>query len=119
MLVPVGSKMDPLLAKAEPPSVAGGAFVIRYLRKGKKCCTVAVREEGEKCGRNNPAEVPGSVKKEGRRYSRQWDRYSPVAHGEIYDEAGCPAAAHGEDHSEEGISLQPMQGPVMEQVDMP
>jgi len=36
--VPVGSKMDPLLAKAEPISNA----VIMYLRKSEKCCTEAV-----------------------------------------------------------------------------
>lgn len=99
--------------------MASGAFVIRYLGKCKKCCTTAVGEKGEKCETKNPAETLASVKEEGRRYSRHWGRYTPVAHGEDYVEAGCPAAAHREDHSVEGISLQPMQGTMLEQVDMP
>jgi len=33
--VPDGSKMDPLLAKAEPISDGGGASVISYLRRKK------------------------------------------------------------------------------------
>jgi len=41
-----GSKMDPLLAKAEPISDADSASEITYLRKGKKnCTTTAVRDE--------------------------------------------------------------------------
>ena len=46
--VSAGSKMDLLLAKAEPISDAGGASVITYLRKGKKHCTAAVGERSEK-----------------------------------------------------------------------
>ena len=34
--MPAGSKMDPLLAKAEPISDGGSASVITYLRKGKE-----------------------------------------------------------------------------------
>jgi len=37
--------MDAPLAKAEPIGDAGGASVITDVRKGKKCCTGAVRKE--------------------------------------------------------------------------
>ena len=44
--VPASSKTDLPLAKAEPVSDVGSAFVITYLRKGKNCCaTAAGREE--------------------------------------------------------------------------
>ena len=36
---------DPPLAKAKPISDAGGTSVVTYLRKGKKHCAAAVREE--------------------------------------------------------------------------
>jgi len=42
---PAISKTDPTLAKAEPISDAGGASVIMCLRKHKKCCAAAGREE--------------------------------------------------------------------------
>ena len=40
--MPAGSKMDPLLAKAEPISDSGSASVITYLRKGKSYCAAAI-----------------------------------------------------------------------------
>ncbi|KAK4816053.1 hypothetical protein QYF61_011061 [Mycteria americana] len=39
--MPAGSKMDLLLAKAEPISDGGSASVITYLRRGKKTCATA------------------------------------------------------------------------------
>ena len=107
--VPASSKMDPLLAKAEPPSVAAGVSVVRYLRKGKKSCKAALRDRSEKNVRETTLQTPRSVKKEGRRCSRHRSRYSLAAHREDYVEADCPAAACGEDHSEEGISLHPVE----------
>jgi len=41
------SKMDPLLAKAEPISDGGSASGITYLRRGEKTCTAAARERSE------------------------------------------------------------------------
>lgn len=43
--VPANSKMDPPGAKDKSIRDAGGASVITYLRKSKKCCTAAVRKE--------------------------------------------------------------------------
>ena len=40
--VPAGSKMDPLLAKAEPISDGGSASGITYLRRGKSHCAAAI-----------------------------------------------------------------------------
>lgn len=39
------SKVNLLLLKAEPISDAGGASIITIIRKGKKSCEAAVREE--------------------------------------------------------------------------
>ena len=47
-------KTDPLQAKAEPISDAGGPAVITYLRKGKKHCTAPVRERSEKMREKQP-----------------------------------------------------------------
>lgn len=43
--VPAGSKTDLQLARAEPISSVRGPSVITSLRRGKKCCVAAVREE--------------------------------------------------------------------------
>lgn len=40
---PAGSKHDLLLPKTEPLSNTGGATVITYLRKDKRCCAAAVK----------------------------------------------------------------------------
>jgi len=37
--------MDPALAKAQPISNGGSASAITYLRRGKSCCTTAVKRE--------------------------------------------------------------------------
>lgn len=51
-LAPAGSKTDPSPDTAD----AGGAYVIKYLRKGKKHCAGVVRGRGKKkCERNSPA----------------------------------------------------------------
>jgi len=41
------SKIDLLLAKAEPISNSGSISVIRHLRRGKKPCVVAAREKSK------------------------------------------------------------------------
>jgi len=43
--VPASSKMDLLMAKAEPISDGGSASGITYLRRGKNCCTTATGRE--------------------------------------------------------------------------
>lgn len=55
--VPASSKVGPLLVKADPTSKAGGASLKTYLRKGKICCTAAVRVRSEAWQKmwNNPA----------------------------------------------------------------
>jgi len=53
--VPASSKMDPLLAKAEPISYCGGTSGIKYGRREKNCSGV---ETGVRiCVRKSPAEV--------------------------------------------------------------
>lgn len=44
-LVPEVFKTDLLLVKAEPISNVGSGSVITYLRKDKKCCTMAAGRE--------------------------------------------------------------------------
>ena len=44
-LDPSRSKMDSLLAKAEPISNVGSTSLITYLRKGKNCCATAHERE--------------------------------------------------------------------------
>ncbi|KAK4810940.1 hypothetical protein QYF61_013348 [Mycteria americana] len=56
--VPVGSKTDPPLAKAEPVSNGGSASVITYLRRGKKLLRNSSWERGVRiCERNNSADT--------------------------------------------------------------
>jgi len=47
--VPAHSKMDPPLAKAKPISDSGSAFLITYLRRGRRktCSETAMRERSE------------------------------------------------------------------------
>ena len=45
--MPAGSKMDPLLAKAEPISNGGSASGITYLRKGRSYCAAAIAARDE------------------------------------------------------------------------
>ncbi|PKU45778.1 vps10 domain-containing receptor 2 [Limosa lapponica baueri] len=100
--VPAISKTDPPLAKADPVSDAGGASVITYLRKGKKCCAAVVRERSEKNMRERALKTPRPVKKEGKRCSRHKKKYSPAAHGEDHSEVGCLPAAHEGPHARTG-----------------
>jgi len=46
--VPAGSKMDPLLAKAEPISDIGSTSVTIYLRNSENRCAAAVTKKSEK-----------------------------------------------------------------------
>jgi len=74
--VPAGSKMDPLLAKAEPISNGVTSSVITYLSRGKKLQQdrgVRIRE------RNNSADA--KVSEEGRGGGPQWSRYPPAPYG--------------------------------------
>jgi len=65
-LLPDSSKINTSLAKAELISDAGQSSVITYLRKGKKCCTAAVREKSEKqCERNSSSDTKVTKKAEG------------------------------------------------------
>ena len=64
--MPAGSKMDPLLAKAEPISDSGSASGITDLRRGKKTtCAVAARREEREDVRATALQTPRSGKKEG------------------------------------------------------
>ena len=58
---PAGSKRGPPLAKDEPVSDGCGTSAAMYLRKSKKFCTAAVREEWEKCKRNSLADIQVSA----------------------------------------------------------
>ncbi|GAB0181647.1 junction-mediating and -regulatory protein-like [Grus japonensis] len=56
--MPASSKMDPLLAKAEPISDDGSASGIMYLRRGKKHQEQFQPERGvRRCERNSPADT--------------------------------------------------------------
>lgn len=48
---------DKLKDTADPTSQPGGAHVITYLRKGKKCCMATLWEEWEKCEKSIPADT--------------------------------------------------------------
>ncbi|GAB0176471.1 hypothetical protein GRJ2_000112300 [Grus japonensis] len=64
--MPAGSKMDPLLAKAEPISDGGSTSGVTELRRGKKHQEQLQTERGvRRCERNNPADT--KVSEEGGR----------------------------------------------------
>jgi len=98
--VPAGSKMDPLLPKAEPISNGGSASVITYLRKGRKNSVVkmAVWREECDCVREKTLQTPRSLKKErGEEVPEMLEqRPSLAACDEDNDKAGCPLAVHGD-----------------------
>lgn len=63
--VPVGSKIDPLLAKAESISNVACASVITYLRRYKNCCSGAAGREEWEYVRETTVQTPKRVKKKG------------------------------------------------------
>jgi len=69
---PAGSNANLPLAKAEPITSVDSASQMTYLRKGKKYCTTAVREESEKWERNSPTDT--KISKEGAGVKRNLGR---------------------------------------------
>ncbi|GAB0205519.1 F-box only protein 31 [Grus japonensis] len=55
--MPAGSKMDPLLAKAEPISDGGSASGIIEFGRGTNCCATATAAGERRCERNSPADT--------------------------------------------------------------
>jgi len=85
--------MDPLLAKAI--SNSGSTTVITYLRRGETCGETAVEREKWDYVRETTLQTPRSMKEGGRRCARRRSRdFSPAAHEDDHDEAGCAPAAH-------------------------
>jgi len=63
--MPAGSKMDPLLAKANDISDSGSASVITYISSGKICWKTAIEREERDYVRETTLQTLRSVKKEG------------------------------------------------------
>ncbi|GAB0183154.1 hypothetical protein GRJ2_000780700 [Grus japonensis] len=114
--MPAGSKMDLLLAKAEPISDGGSASGITELRRRNKKPTKGIcSQRGVRiCERNNSA--PRSVQTEGEEVLQAPEPRFPC--GEDHGEAGCPLQPM-EVHGGADIHLQPTEAPMPEQVDAP
>ncbi|PKU39014.1 protein pxr1-like [Limosa lapponica baueri] len=95
--MPAGSKMDPLLAKAEPISDSGSASVITYLRREKAAAQQQLQlKRGVRiCERNNSTDIKSVVKT----MVRQAMPLQPMK------------VNNGAD-----IHLQPVEGPTLEQL---
>ncbi|GAB0188848.1 AN1-type zinc finger protein 5-like [Grus japonensis] len=112
--MPAGSKTDPPLAKAKPISHGGSASGIMYLRRGEKNCarpTAAEREEQEYV-RETTLQTPRSVQKEGQEVLQVPEQRFPCS---LVRQAVPlqPTEVHGG----ADIHLQPMEDPMLEQVD--
>ncbi|GAB0184492.1 epimerase family protein SDR39U1 [Grus japonensis] len=104
--MPAGSKMDPMLAKAEPISNGGSASGITYL-KGEKTAVkqqLQLKRGLRRCERNNSADT--KVSEEG------GGGGAPGARADIPLQ---PMEVDGE----ADIHLQPMENPMPEQVEAP
>ena len=100
--MPAGSKMDPLLAKAEPISDSGSVSGTTYLRRGGKLLCNSRWQRGVRiCEGNNPADTKARGEGAG--------GGAPGAGAEIPLQ---PVVVHGG----EAIHLQPMDDPTPEQV---
>ena len=116
--MPAGSKMDPLLAKAEPISDSGSTFAITYLRREKIVAgtqKLQLERRVRICERNNPA-VP-KVSEEGGGGDAPGTRAEiprqPM--GKTVVRQAVPLQPR-EVHSGADIHLQPMEDPTPEQV---
>lgn len=78
------------------PQPNGGALGKASLKKGRKCHTQAGGEE--KKSEEQQCKHQGQ-KKEGKRHSKRWRRYSPAAHGDDHTTAGIHTAVHGGPHA--------------------
>jgi len=113
--VPASSEMHPLLAKAEPISDGGSAFVVTCLRRGEEPAQQQLQQGREVriCERNNSAHTKVS-EGGGRRRSRCRSRHSPAAcdedHGEVMPLQ--PMEVHGGADTH----LYPVEDPMPEQV---
>jgi len=115
-----GSKTDLPLDKAEPISDGSSAYVIIYLKRGKKllCKKRRQPERGLKiCERRNSADTEVSEEGGGRRCSRHQSRDSPAAHGEEHGEAGCALAARGGPQWSRSPPVARGRDPTLDQVD--
>lgn len=117
--VPVGSKLDPLLPKAEPISEAGDTSVTINLRKSKNHCAGAVRERNRKNVRERTLQTTRSVKKElggGSPSAKAEIPLQPVKKTMVTQVVSLQPM---EDHAAADIHSQPVEDPSLEQVDVP
>ena len=85
-------------------------------KKGRKKKTAAQLQLGERGVRPSPA-APQVTAAGGQEVLQARSTSSPVARGEAPGGAGCPPAAHGS-HTEQISTLQPVEEPPVEQVDV-
>ncbi|KAJ7398159.1 hypothetical protein BTVI_127617 [Pitangus sulphuratus] len=107
--MPAGSKMDPLLAKAEPISDSGSASLISE-QQGKRVQWQLQREYV----RVTALQHQGQWRRSGRRCFRHRSRDSPAARGADRGEAAVPLQPM-EVHGRAEIHLHPMEDPTLEQ----
>ncbi|KAK4822884.1 hypothetical protein QYF61_021103 [Mycteria americana] len=116
--MPADSKMDPLLAKAEPISDSGSTSGLTYLRRGKTSAEQKLGKRTEKYVRETTLQTPRSVKKEG--------GGAPVTGAEIPLQPVVKTMVRQavplqpmEVHGGADIHLQLVEDPTPEQVDVP
>ncbi|GAB0207488.1 hypothetical protein GRJ2_003214500 [Grus japonensis] len=116
--MPVGSKMDLLLAKAKPISDGGSASVITFLRSGKIAACISWRRKVSIFERNNYADTKVSEEGEGGGAPGAGEKIplQPVVKSAVMQVVPLqPMEVHGG----ADIHLQPVKDPTLEQMDMP
>lgn len=109
--MPDSSKLDPLLAKAEPIRDDNNASVITYLRRQNSYCPGGI--EIEKWGviiYETAQQTPSSVEKEAQAVLQVLDRDFPADHGADHGVADVPVQPM-EVHRDAGFHLQPLEEP--------
>ncbi|GAB0195028.1 acid sphingomyelinase-like phosphodiesterase 3b [Grus japonensis] len=116
--MPAGSKMDPLLAKAEPISDGGSTSGITELRRGEKTHQEQLQpERGVKiCGRNNSADTKVSAEGGGGGAPGTGAEIPLQPLEKTMVRQAVPLQPM-EDGGGADIHLQPVEDPMLEQVD--
>ncbi|TRZ24400.1 hypothetical protein HGM15179_002607 [Zosterops borbonicus] len=115
--MPVGSKMDPTWAKAEPISDSGAALGVTFLSEREKNCStgrIAAKERTKECVRGKPLQTPRSVQKQEEEVFQPSEVRSSAVHGAAHGEAAV-SLQYMEVCSGLENHLQPLEDPVSEE----
>jgi len=106
-LMPAGSKIHPLLAKAKPISDGNSTSRTTKIRRGRKPKWQIYLERRVRIHeRNNSADSQGQCRSRGRRYTRHWSRDFPL---QPVEKAMVKQAVPLQPTEVQGIHLQPVE----------